>query len=203
MCGPTHNDRSAPSTWPLTAPRHWWICWSMRCSIAAPFPSSRRLTTSRNLRRYGGSTAHRSTPWLVPPLHINKDPRRRSPPRRRGGTPRRVSRRRHGGGSGFAGDGGERKRTGRWAGCTCPPNVHFQGTGAAGDRPCRRWEDDRHARPDPRVDPRRRPSTRLGPVGGRAAVLPASAPTASPNSPGHWTMATFRTGRQRSAHRPW
>jgi hypothetical protein len=32
---------------------------------------------------------------------------------------------------------------------------------------------------------------------------PASAPTPSPNSPGHLTMACCRTGRQRPARRPW
>ena len=38
---------------------------------------------------------------------------------------------------------------------------------AAGDRPRRRRQDDRHARPYPRLDPRRRPGARPGPVGGR------------------------------------
>ena len=32
---------------------------------------------------------------------------------------------------------------------------------------------------------------------------PGSAPTPSPSSPGHWTTASCRSGRQRSARRPW
>ena len=46
----------------------------------------------------------------------------------------------------------------------------------------------------------------LAPSAAAAAVLasrPASAPTPSPNSPGPCSTATCRTGRPRSARRPW
>ena len=66
MSGPKRNDRSAPSTCLLNMPRHWWTCWSMRCSIAGLLPSPHRLTTSRNRRRCGGSTGRRSTPSPAP-----------------------------------------------------------------------------------------------------------------------------------------
>ena len=72
-----------------------------------------------------------------------------------------------GGGSGLAGDGGERHRTRCWAGGTGPPDVHLRGTSAARDRPRRRREDHRYARPHPGLDPRRRSGDRPGPVGCR------------------------------------
>ena len=89
----------------------------------------------------------------------------RRPHRRR--TSRRCVRRADGGGSGPARDGGERHRTRCWAGVPGPPDVHLRGTSAARDRPRRRRQDHRHARPHPGLDPRRRPGARPGPVGGR------------------------------------
>ena len=90
---------------------------------------------------------------------------------------------------------------------TGPPDVHLRGTAAARDRPRRRRENHRHARPHSRLDPRRRSGARPRPVGCRGrrprASKPASAPTPSPSSPGPWTTATCRTGRQRSARRHW
>ena len=77
-------------------------------------------------------------------------------------------RRRVGGGSGSAGDGGEQDRPGCRAGRTGPADVHLRGTAAARDRPGRRREDHRHARPHPGLDPRRRPGARPGPVRGRS-----------------------------------
>ena len=50
----------------------WWTCWSMRCSIADLLPWPRRLTTSRNRRRCGGSTGHRSTPSPAPTLYTSQ-----------------------------------------------------------------------------------------------------------------------------------
>jgi hypothetical protein len=81
MSGPKHNDSSAPSTCPLNIPRHWWTCWSMRCSVAGRLPWPRRTTASRSRRCCGGSTGPRSTPWLAPP----------STPRSGSSTPRLVS----------------------------------------------------------------------------------------------------------------
>jgi ATP-dependent exoDNAse (exonuclease V) alpha subunit len=49
--------------------------------------------------------------------------------------------------------------------------VQLRGTCVAGDRPRRRREDDRHARPRPGLDRRRRPSARPGPSAAAAAVL--------------------------------
>ena len=59
MSGPKHNDRSAPSTCPRNMPRHWWTCWSMRCSIIDRLPWPRRTTASRNRMCCGGSTGPR------------------------------------------------------------------------------------------------------------------------------------------------
>ena len=47
------------------------------------------------------------------------------------------------------------------------------------------------------ASPRRLPQPLFSPS------RPASAPTPSPNSPGHSAMASCRTGRPRSAHRRW
>ena len=44
----------------------------MRCSIAGLLPWPHRLTTSRNRRRCGGSTAHRSTPSPAPTLYTSQ-----------------------------------------------------------------------------------------------------------------------------------
>ena len=86
---------------------------------------------------------------------------------RTAGTMRRVSRRPGGGGSSVARDGGERHRTRCWPGSTGPPDVQLRGTSAARDRPRRHRENNRYARPDPRLDPRRRPGDRPGPIGCR------------------------------------
>ena len=66
MSGPKRNDRSAPTDVTAERASAWWICWSMRCSIAGLLPSPHRLTTSRNRRRCGGSTGPRSTPSPAP-----------------------------------------------------------------------------------------------------------------------------------------
>ena len=60
MSGPKHNDKSAPSTCPLNMPRHWWTCWSMRCSIAGLLPSSHRddIEEPEALRRVDGSSVY-------------------------------------------------------------------------------------------------------------------------------------------------
>src|SRR5215203_6211332 len=58
MSGPKRNDKSASSTCPLAGPRRWWICWSMRCSIAGLLPWPRRATASRNRRCCGGSSVY-------------------------------------------------------------------------------------------------------------------------------------------------
>ena len=44
----------------------------MRCSIADLLPSSRRVTTSRNRRRCGGSTGRRSTPSPAPTCYTSQ-----------------------------------------------------------------------------------------------------------------------------------
>ena len=112
-----------------------------------------------------------------------------------------------GGGSGAAGDGGERHRPRCRAGRAGPPDVHLGCPAAARDRPGRRRENHRHARPRPGLDPRRRPGARPRPVGCRGrcprASRPASAPTRSPNSPGPYTTASCPTGRPRSARQHW
>ena len=78
---------------------------------------------------------------------------------------------------------------------------------AARDRPGRRREDHRHARPHPGLDPRRRPGDRPGPVRcrGRRSRRADRHPHRHPRQT-HLvacTMATCRTGRQRSARRRW
>ncbi len=85
MSGPKRNDRSAPPTCPPNMPRRWWTCWSMRCSIAGLLSlAAPRSTASRSRRRYGGSTAHRSTPSPAPtstPRSGSSTPRPASSPR--------------------------------------------------------------------------------------------------------------------------
>ena len=208
MSGPKHNGRSAPSTCPLNRQLPWWTCWSMRCSIAGLLPWPHRLTTSRNRRCCGGSTGPRSTPSPAPPSTPrsgSSTPSGAFSSRRR--TSRRCVRRASGGRSGPAGDGGERHCTRCWAGGTGPPDVHLRGTSAARDRPRRRRENDRHARPHPGLDPRRRPGARPGPVGcrGRRPRRANRHPHRHPRQTHLVTpaTATCRTGRQRSGRRHW
>jgi hypothetical protein len=66
MSVPKCNDRSARRTCLPSGQVRWWICSSMRCSIAALLPSPRRMSTSKNRMRCGGSTGHRSIPWPTP-----------------------------------------------------------------------------------------------------------------------------------------
>ena len=112
-----------------------------------------------------------------------------------------------GGGSGPARNGGERDCTRCWAGGTGPPDVHLRGTSAARDRPCRRRENNRHARPQswpgPKTAARSSAWPRRPPRPPSSPSKPASAPTHSPNSPGPCGTATCRTGRPRSGRRPW
>jgi conjugative relaxase-like TrwC/TraI family protein len=63
MSAPRSNARSARRMCPSSGQVCWWICWSMRCWIAALSPLSRRVTASTNRKRCGVPTAPRSTPW--------------------------------------------------------------------------------------------------------------------------------------------
>ena len=207
MSGPKPNARSAPPTCLPSRPRRWWTCWSMRCSIADLWPWPHRVTASTNRRRCGGSTGRRSTPSPAPtstPRSGSSTPSNASspPPAAATGSGRRV-----GGGSGSAGDGGERHRPGCRAGVAGPADVHLRCPSAAGDRPRRRREDHRHARPHPGLDRRRRPGDRPRPVRGRsrrprrANRHPHRHPRQTHLVPAARRAA--RTGRPRSDRRPW
>ena len=108
-----------------------------------------------------------------------------------------------GGGSGVAGDGGERHRPGCRAGFTGPPDVHLRGPSAARDRPGRRREDHRHARPHPGLDPRRRPGARPRPVRcrGRRPCRADRHPRRHPRQT-HLVLAARRPARLGGSGRP-
>jgi conjugative relaxase-like TrwC/TraI family protein len=129
--------------------------------------SSHQLTTSRNRRCCSGSTGRRSTPSPAPTsTHRSESstPRPVSSPLPDVAAERPSSRRRS------IWPCSKWRRTGlpsmpgrpSWSARCAPP-----GTAATRDRPCWRREDDRHACPDPRLDPRRRPGDRPGPLGCR------------------------------------
>ncbi len=80
------------------------------------------------------------------------------------GRPRRDRRRPVGGRPGAARTRRERHRPRRRSGRPGPGDVHLRCPAAVGDRPGRRREDHRHARPHPGLDPRRRPGHRPRPV---------------------------------------
>ena len=103
--------------------------------------------------------------------------------------------------------GGEQDRPRCWAGGTGPADVHLGCSPAARDRPGRRREDHRHARPHPGLDPRWRPGARPGPVGCRGGC-PRRANRHPHRHPRQThlvtpTMAISRTGRPRSARQHW
>ena len=104
-----------------------------------------------------------------------------------------------------AGNGRERHRPGYGASVPGPADVHLWCPTAAGDRPRRRREDHRHARPHPGLDRRRRPGHRPRPVRCRRC-RPRRADRHPHRHFGQTDLvasntATCRTGRPRSARR--
>ena len=209
MSGPKRNDRSAPSTCPLTVPRRWWICWSMRCSIAGVLPWPRRATASRNRRRCGGSTGRRSTPSPAPtstPRSGSSTPSRASspPPDAATGAVRRSESAvdlalLEMAANGTALDAGQAALVRQM--CTSGARLQLAiAPAGAGKTTAMRaltlaWTA------------RWRPGDRPRPVGCRGRC-PRRAnrdpqPTHSPNSPGPCSTASCPTGRPRSARRHW
>ena len=205
--GPKRNGRSASSTCPLTVPRRWWICWSLRSSIVGVLRWPHRLTTSRNRRCCGGRRVVRLHCRRRRPLHLAADPRRRAASPHCCRTARRWVRRADGGGSGRARTGGERHRTRCRAGRIGPPDVHLGCPAAARDRPRRRRENHSYARPHDGLDRGRWPRDRPGPVGccGRRPCRANRYPHRHPRQT-HLVFAARRPaqlGRQRSDRRHW
>ena len=126
------------------------------------------MTTSRNRRRCGGSTGRRSTPSPAPtstPRSGSSTPSSASSPPPDAATGQSVDTTAvdlavlEMAANGTALDAGQASLVRQM--CTSGARA------AAGDRPGRRREDHRHARPHPGLDPRRRPGARPRPVGCR------------------------------------
>ena len=211
-------DVACPGRSTTTSPHHrtcppskrmpWWTCSSMRCcerrSVALAAPGD-GIEEPQALRRVDGSSVYTvaGADLYTSQRILDAEARLLTAAGRRGGAVRRSD----GSGSGLAGDGGERDRPGCWAGRAGPPDVQLRGPAAAGDRPGRRRENHRHARPGPGLDRRRRPGDRPRPVGcrGRCSCRADRYPHRHPRQTHLVTrsMATCRIGRLRSARRRW
>ena len=179
----------------------------MRCSIVDLLPWPRRTTASRNRRCCGGSTGRRSTPSPAPT----------STPRSGSSTPRPVSSRRP---DVAAVRPSSRRRSiwpcSRWRrtalhsmlgrrhwSARCAPPGHVCSSRSPPPAPGKPPPCAPSPWPGPKTAVRCSAWPRRLPRPPSSPSKPASAPTPSPSSPGHCSTATCRTGRQRSARRPW
>ena len=208
MSAPKPNARSAPPTCPPSRPSAWWTCWSMRCWIAGRLPCAAPadgIEEPEALRRVDGSSVYTvaGADLYTSQRILDAEQRLVAAAGRRDGSAVDESAvdlaLLEMAANGTALDAGQAALVRQMCTSGCPA--------AAGDRPGRRREDHRHARPHPGLDPRRRPGARPRPVRcrGRRPWRADRHPHRHPRQTHLVATArrAARTGRPRSARRPW